>query len=174
MMREMHAFTLIELLVTISIAAILLAVAAPSYQSVIQSNRSVNTANELVSLLTLARSEAVKRNTQVLVCMADTSDTSKCASSGSEWSTGALVVVDANGNGQVDDADQDIVRAVVPLANNKSVSVSWNRGRQIAYGSDGRSGNGTFSVTQAGDKTNKYAKYVKVSSTGRPAVRDSN
>lgn len=60
-------FTIIELLVTIAIAGILVAVAMPSFTSSIKSNRLTAINNDLVSALNLARSEAVKRNQQVVV-----------------------------------------------------------------------------------------------------------
>lgn len=68
-MEKRRGFTLIELLVTIVVLAVLLTLAAPSFRDVIQNNRVTAQANELVSALNLARSEAVKqgRNAQVEV-----------------------------------------------------------------------------------------------------------
>ena len=60
-------FTLIELLITITIAAIVLGIAIPSFSSIIASNRLTTSANELVTALNLARSEAVKRGQDVVV-----------------------------------------------------------------------------------------------------------
>ena len=58
-------FTLIELMVVVALAAILLAVAAPSFQQMIARNRVEGVAGELSTDLQYARSEAVARNTQV-------------------------------------------------------------------------------------------------------------
>jgi type IV fimbrial biogenesis protein FimT len=68
-MKNRLGFTLIELLITIVVLAVLLTLAAPSFRDVIQNNRVTAQANELVSALNLARSEAVKRgrNAQVEV-----------------------------------------------------------------------------------------------------------
>jgi prepilin-type N-terminal cleavage/methylation domain-containing protein len=52
-------FTLMELMVTIAIAAILVGTAIPSFTSTITNNRLTTSANELVTALNLARSEAV-------------------------------------------------------------------------------------------------------------------
>ena len=54
-------FTLVELMITLAIAGILVAVGIPSFNSTISSNRLTSYANELVTALNLARSEAVKR-----------------------------------------------------------------------------------------------------------------
>lgn len=76
-------FTLIELMVTVSIAAILLGVAIPNFTSIIASNRLTTSANELVTALNLARSEAVKRGQQVVV-----------RKTGTNWENGWQVFVD--------------------------------------------------------------------------------
>lgn len=61
-------FTLIEMLVTVSIIAILLSIAVPSYDSAIASTRMSNEINELQASLNFARSEAVKRGLSIYIC----------------------------------------------------------------------------------------------------------
>jgi type IV fimbrial biogenesis protein FimT len=60
-------FTLLELMVTIAILAIVAALGTPSLANIIRDNRVTAQANDLVSLLTLARSEAVKRRNNAFV-----------------------------------------------------------------------------------------------------------
>lgn len=88
-------FTLIELMVTISIAGILLAIAIPSFTSVISSNRLTTSANELVTALNLARSEAIKRGIQVTLL--------RNGSTNQAWEEGWRVFTDINGDGSLDD-----------------------------------------------------------------------
>ncbi len=55
-------FTLVELLIVIVIIAILATIAAPSFQDLLKRNSVASHANELVALVTSARSEAVRRS----------------------------------------------------------------------------------------------------------------
>lgn len=63
-----RGFTLVELMVTVAVAAILLALATPSFTSLINSNRLAGAANEMVGVLQTARMEAVRLNRTVSVC----------------------------------------------------------------------------------------------------------
>lgn len=99
MSTKQTGFTLIELMVTIAVLAILLSIGIPSYQNMVLNNRIVAQANQVVTALNYARSEAVKRAASATVC--STNGGAACAGS-TNWSTGWMVFADANGNGTVD------------------------------------------------------------------------
>ncbi|NDP48691.1 MAG: prepilin-type N-terminal cleavage/methylation domain-containing protein [Sulfuriferula multivorans] len=63
-----RGFTLIELLVTMAVAAILLTVALPNFQNFVINSRMATQANDLITALNMARSEAVKRGANVTIC----------------------------------------------------------------------------------------------------------
>ncbi|WAE53514.1 GspH/FimT family pseudopilin [Stutzerimonas frequens] len=88
-MRYSRGFTLIELLITLSILAILLAIAAPSFRDLIQKNRTQTIANDLTTALQFARSEAVKRGVNVDICRRNGNT---CANA-TDWGNGWLVKV---------------------------------------------------------------------------------
>lgn len=69
MYRELkqQGFTLIELLVMLVVAAVMLFVAVPSLVSYMRLTRLSNAAQDLYYTMQYARSEAVKRNTNVFV-----------------------------------------------------------------------------------------------------------
>jgi type IV fimbrial biogenesis protein FimT len=88
-------FTLPELMITIVIAGILVGIAIPSFTSTIASNRLTTYANELVTALNLARSEAVKRGVQVTIRRKGTTS--------AQWESGWDLFVDNNANNTFED-----------------------------------------------------------------------
>src|SRR3989338_2168937 len=72
--RLSSGFTLTELLIVVAIAGILAAIAIPGFQSLTQSQQIKNASFELFSSLSLARSEAIKRNSNVTVTPTSTAD----------------------------------------------------------------------------------------------------
>jgi type IV fimbrial biogenesis protein FimT len=58
-------FTLIELLITISVAAILMAIAAPSFRDLVAGQKIKTASYDVISALVFTRSEAIKRNANV-------------------------------------------------------------------------------------------------------------
>jgi type IV fimbrial biogenesis protein FimT len=62
-----RGFTLVELIVAMSVLALISTLAVPMYGEIVAANRTRAAAYSLVSALTLARSEAVKRNAAVSV-----------------------------------------------------------------------------------------------------------
>ena len=98
-MNRENGFTLIELMVTLAIAAILLTVAIPSFNTTIKNNRLITDANRLVSSVGLARSEAVKHGRTATVCVS--SDQATCTGE-TDWTLGWMVWVDVNRNAVLD------------------------------------------------------------------------
>jgi type IV fimbrial biogenesis protein FimT len=63
--RSIDGFTLVELLVTISVTAILMAIATPAMRALIENVRIRATSESLQNGLSLARAEAVRRNQRI-------------------------------------------------------------------------------------------------------------
>lgn len=62
-----NGFTIIELLTAIAILGILVALAVPSFNDLILSTRIKGAASDIYGALALARSEAIKRNSNVTI-----------------------------------------------------------------------------------------------------------
>lgn len=92
--RMDEGFSLIELLVVMAILSILLAVSLPNFRDMIESNSSNSQAKLFLTTLNLARSEAIKRGSNVAICASD--DGADCDED--SWEEGWIVFFDANGD----------------------------------------------------------------------------
>ena len=88
--RVCSGFTLIELMITVSILGILLGIGLPSFVTFINNNKITAEANSLIYSFHMARSEAIKRGTDVQVSLAFINDRS--------WPSGWKVIADTNVN----------------------------------------------------------------------------
>lgn len=89
-MRFTRGFTIIELMVTIAVLAIVVSIAAPSFSNILRENRTVAMTNELQGAIQLARSEAVKRRSNVVICRRNTAGDA-CDNS-ADWAAGWLIL----------------------------------------------------------------------------------
>lgn len=93
-MNRTLGFTLTELMVTVSIVGIMLALAVPSLRSFILDNRLASQAAEFTGALAMARSEATKRSSRVVVSPAV-----------SGFDSGWRIWADSNGNTLLDPSE---------------------------------------------------------------------
>lgn len=63
-----RGFTLTELLMVIAILAIILSLAAPDFSPFVQNNRIRSATEDLISAIGVARSEAIKRGSAIVLC----------------------------------------------------------------------------------------------------------
>lgn len=159
-------FTLVELMITLAIAAILVGLAAPSFNDLIKDSRLTTQINSLTASLNFARSEAIKRAITVTVCKSD--DGEEC---GGNWNQGWIVFEDINGDGAVD-ADDTIIRVnSVLTSGNTLVFPEKNR---VTYQPDGFAigYNSTFKLCD--DRGYTKAKGLVVSNTGRVRIAEQS
>ena len=150
--NRQRGVTLIELVFTVAIAAILMAIAVPSFQSVMNAGRLSNPANEMAATLQLARVEAFRRGERTVVCRSDNADTAtpSCNAGAGAW-RGWLAFVDTDGNGIVG-ATEVRLRATnvsAPTIVIPSTRISGGSSR-IVFRPDGlaHEANGTLLVAQ--------------------------
>lgn len=87
--RYDRGMTLIELMIAIVILAVLLGIAVPSFREAALGSRLSATANNLLSSVQLARSEAIKRNVTIRLCAS--ADGATCAAAG-DWEQGWVIL----------------------------------------------------------------------------------
>lgn len=93
MPKRMQGVTLVELMIALVMVSILVAMAAPSLKEFAERNRVTAATNQMLSYLNLARSEAAKRNYNVVLCIRNTEGTG-CDTGATDYSQGVLVFVD--------------------------------------------------------------------------------
>ena len=120
--RKNHGFTLTELIVTITIVGILAAIAVPSMNRFLESNHLVALTNDLIADINLARSEAIKRGTQVGLCAASGSN---CGATTNWGSSGWRVFQDADNTGSWTTGD-NLIRSHETAPVNNSVTAPAN------------------------------------------------
>jgi type IV fimbrial biogenesis protein FimT len=106
MKHGIRGFTLIEMMTALMVLGILFAMALPSFRDLTRSNRVSAGANDLVTALAIARSEALHQSINVSVC-ASTNGTScvAVAAGTTDWTTGWIAFTDTGTAGTVDGTD---------------------------------------------------------------------
>jgi type IV fimbrial biogenesis protein FimT len=93
---QARGFGLVELMITVSMVAILAAIALPSYSSMIRRNRIATQTNDLLSAFNMARNESITRSRGVTLCAADTTgdEPPDACGTATAWSTGWMIFID--------------------------------------------------------------------------------
>ena len=187
-MKNSNGFTLVELLITLIIVSVLLAVGLPSLKTFLQGNQLVAATNELLSAVHIARSEAIKLNTNVTLC--ESSNGTTCAATG-DWENGWIVFVDSNadraGTGAACAAigTDCLLRVHAAFTDNQLTLTGQNAGgasvssytfnsRGLPRGVGGTSQSGSFSVCSLDEAGNTIgSRAVVVGLSGRVRVSDN-
>lgn len=135
--RSVQGFTLVELMVTLGVAGVLLALAVPSFNQLIVTNRLTTQANEVVAAMNFARSEAIKRNTRISFCRAGSTTATSCAATAGSWR-----------NWIITPGDGTVVRRGVVNTFGGGISVqSTLTGDRVTFGADGLARTGAAIIT---------------------------
>lgn len=186
-MRQQHGFTLTEMLIVVIVAAVLAAIAVPNMAQFIKNNARATRINNFVSALNLARSEAIKRNNNVVLCESPNPESfvlpnfPNCNSGAltGQYESGWIVFDDANGN-QVVDVNADLIRIFQPdlggaatlrgvtsddaAPPNQALGMVTYRGNGFPTMNDGA----TF--TYCDDRGANAARAILFSTTGHPRI----
>jgi type IV fimbrial biogenesis protein FimT len=90
--------SLVEILVTLSIIAVLVSVAAPNLQSLMEKNKVHAVMDEFANSLYRVRSEAAKRGFHVSLCASNAAQTA-CDTTASDFSNGWIIFTDYDADG---------------------------------------------------------------------------
>jgi type IV fimbrial biogenesis protein FimT len=157
--------TLVELLMVLVIAAILLVVGVPAFTSFVNDTRLSSNLTQLVSDLNQTRSEAIKRNTRVLICVRNVAGTD--CGTGTNWQNGWLVCYDANNDDACDASaasNPNPINKRLALAGNLSLTGPAAVVRFNPNGTQGTGGAAIFTLT--GTWAGAASRTVTIAATG--------
>lgn len=122
-------YTLVEMMTVLAIAAVLLGMAVPGFQTLIRNQRLNTGVNSFAGAIHLTRSEAIRRSTRVDLVPAD----------GADWAQGWIVFVDQNDNQRVD-AGESVIAHQGPAPRGMTIkSVLTDSSKlYLAYNGSGR------------------------------------
>lgn len=98
--RPQPGFTLVELLATLAVAAIALALAVPSFNGLITSNRLSSASNDLITAISQARLQAIQGNQTTLLCASSNNGTDALGNACTTLTNagpGAVITTDSGG-----------------------------------------------------------------------------
>ena len=157
-------FTLIELIITLVIAAILLGFGVPVMTDMVREQRLRSTTNEFLSDISYARSESIRRRTQIGVCAGNNTG---CVV-GAQWRDGRIIFVDTNANNN-HDAGEEILRLREALERNITLNNISSAGPAImvfsAAGGAALGANTNYMLCDTRGVTS--GRRVEVSASGR-------
>lgn len=157
---QAKGFTLVELMTVIVVVAILLAVAFPSFQGSLRSNRVATATNALLASVALARTEAIRSRARGVICTS--ADGAAC---GGDWNSGWLVWSDLDNSGTVNGAET-VVRYV---QGNPTLQVAGSA-NLIAFDGRGRAVAGPQSVGIQPEGVTTPVRCVTIRGTGQTRV----
>ncbi|MDZ7752605.1 MAG: GspH/FimT family pseudopilin [Gammaproteobacteria bacterium] len=175
-MDTYRGFTIIELMITILIVSILLAIGVPSMQTLIMNNRLTSSANNFLTELNLARSEAIKRGVQVVVCRtnAPNADPPVCgAGTANTWTDGWITFVNDNDvlAAAYDDGSETLLRVSSGLEGGLTLMADDNAEENLIFNADASLGNGAAAtLALCDDRGGEFGRYIRISPTGRPNI----
>ncbi len=154
-LSALKGFSLVELMIAIAILGILTAIAIPSFNEAILSNKLRSYANSLVSHAYLARGEAIKSNAPVTLCVS--TDGTSCATGG--WELGWIVL-----------SGTTVVQRQQATAPGYKITESAGLSSLTFQPTGIGATQATLTVCRETPEAGSQERVVTISATGRPSV----
>lgn len=176
-----------ELMIVLGIAAVIMGIAVPNFQTFVRNNRLTGSANDLLSSISLARTEAIKRQLPVAVCASADPNVAVpvCSGAWSQATSGWVVWVDAD-NDWVPDNNPNEPVLQRHSALDASITLRSDNNGRIKYQLTGFSSLPSGGITPTANIALcdsrgtvatvgglSAARSVRISATGRPRVSKS-
>jgi type IV fimbrial biogenesis protein FimT len=164
--------TIVELVISLAVVSVLVTTGVPAFSNFIQSNRLSDSAFDLFGTINLARSEAVKRRTRVVLCRTGNPDaaTPSCGGSANTWTKGWLVFASGDGNNTYESATDTLLGTGRVGSSNVTVITNTTSDNNLEYNSDGTTNEsgGTARFAVCDKRGGKFGRQINVPPHGRP------
>jgi len=152
-----RGFTLIEMMVVLVILGILMSLAAPSFYNVLLSGKLSTYANDLALTARLARSEAIKRNGTVTLCVSSNGTT--CGTG--NWNQGWIVL-----------SGTTVIQNQAAIASGFSIASGVS---SLTFQPSGLASTpATFTVCRATPTVGSQERVVTITVSGRTSITTTN
>lgn len=152
---------MLELMVTVAIAAILLVVAVPSFQNFSISSQRADASTSLFAALQRARSEAITRNSPVILCQWNYYSTgpAQCdTNAGGSWDNGWIVMTSDGifSAGGEPDANAEVLQVSNPIGDRIDIATSRANSGYVMFDNSGRPDEtANFTICASGTTTGR-------------------
>ncbi len=175
MKNKASGFTLVELMITLVVAGILLSIAVPNFQTLMQNNRITTETNRIVSDIQLARSEAMKRGVRVVLCRTGNPNAAvpSCGGTANTWTSGWLVFASGDANTTFENGTDTLLKvrqAVQGVGLNIKTNGTSNNNLDINADATTNEGGGTARFAICDGRGKNFGKLIEVPSVGRPRL----
>jgi type IV fimbrial biogenesis protein FimT len=167
-MKNYRGFTLVELMITLVVVGIALSLAVPGFATFIRNQQVTTQANDFLTSVTVARSEALKRGVPMAVCAS--TDGATC-SGNNVWEAGWIVFTDDGPTaGTLETgAGESLLRVHAPLGGNTTLRAD-NGAAFVRFSGDGlAAARDDFTLTPSACDGNQI-RSIDLSATGRARI----
>jgi type IV fimbrial biogenesis protein FimT len=169
-----RGFSTVELIIVLTIAAVLMTAGAPSMGMFVRNSRLQAHTLDLMRTMHIARSEAVKRKTRVVLCRSanPAAASPTCGGTSYNWTTGFLVFASGDTNNTYEPAVDDLLARGSPVGNGINVITNGWSNNNLEYNSDGTTNEGgiaRFAVCDS--RGGAHGLQIDVTPVGRPRIR---
>lgn len=158
--QKSRGFTLIETLVSLTVLAVIAALAAPSFRNLILQQRIRASAFDMYSAMVQARSEAITRHQTIYIYS---------LSGGTDWGSGWCVSKNTSGN--CDSSDANAIRRFGINSTSLQFSTNLTSGNSVGFGVTGRPTT-AFKLSVSSSIGTTTARCIGIDTSGRPYSKE--
>ena len=164
--------SVVELVISLAVVAILATTGIPAFSSFIQTNRVSESAFDVLGTINLARTEAVKRRTRVVLCRSadPTVGVPSCGGSANVWTTGWLVFASGDSNNTYEVGTDTLLGIGLVHSSNITVVTNATSNNNLEYNADGTTNEsgGTARFAICDKRGGAFGRQIDIPPHGRP------